>query len=118
MFSITMQHGATSWVAALVTNWEQTNYRVGCVVFKPMINIVGAIQLKTKRTSLPCNTNTSIRNLDDTNLRDLASSIIYIKRNDPTKNKQPTLTGAITGQSNVAPLKATHNSHLVVSPLA
>ena len=75
---------------------------------------MGATIMNTTRTPPPFNANPSIENLDYTAFLDLAVYIIYIKGTAPTKNKQPTLTGAIVGKSNDTPLKATRDSQLVV----
>ena len=61
----------------------------------------------------PCNANLDINNLDDTAFLELAASVIYIKGTPPSENKKPTLTGAIFGQANSAPLKETCDIHLM-----
>ena len=66
------------------------------------------------RTPLPLNTNPIITNLYDTAFLDSEASVIYVKGNIPTTNKQPTLTGDIFRQVNDTPLKVTHGSHLVI----
>ena len=55
--------------------------------FKPIIYIIGEIQIITTCILPPCNANQGIKNLDDTALLDLAASGIYIKATAPIEDK-------------------------------